>query len=136
MNDFIVWDVDNNKFLDNELFENQIFRDTKGNVCWFSYKGINKVDNYKAFDYIEKNDIEGNKIYANSSIVGFELDWTSRNISREQKGYFSYNPDYACYDWVDLTNNRIVRLGVHFNHLKNIKIIDTIQQNKLGLIKS
>lgn len=132
MNEFIVWDEDNNKFLDNELFENQIFRDTKGNVCWFSHEGITRVDNYKAFDYIEKDDSLNSKIYVDSSIVEFQESY------QKFIGYFKYWPDSRRYEFVfyDSFNKEFYNTPYNgYINWGNIKIIDTIQENKLGLIK-
>jgi hypothetical protein len=84
---------------------------------------------------IEKTDITGKEIYADSSIVVFTfLD----NKLREHEviGYFYFNDTDLGY-WIEM----IDQAGVKYNHtrfyanrVKDLKIIDTIQENKLGLI--
>lgn len=136
MEKFIVWDNKEKEFIVDK--HEQYALTSNGTLVYDNYsfeKCNNNNERFKAFRSILKQDINGQEIYADCSIVEFELDKTFGEISKLQKGYFSYNNDYLCYDWVDLTNNRKVRLGLHFNQLKNIKIIDTIQENKLGLIK-
>lgn len=136
MKECIFWDSEDKKFI--SWAEVSLVKDT-GDDFVIVMKEIDNVcsegRNFESFDYIGQKDINKDKIYADCSIVEFEIDKIFSDISKIQKGYFSYNADYLCYDWVDLTNHRVVRTGVDFNLLKNIKIIDTIQENKLGLTK-
>ena len=88
-------------------------------------------------DYIEleKNDtglkdINGKSIYADSSIVEF------KNIGSNYNGYFTFDIVKLCYKIIVLDIKSVRKEFIfNSNNIENIKIIDTIQQNKLGLIK-
>ena len=88
-------------------------------------------------DYIEleKNDtglkdINGKSIYADSSIVEF------KNIGSNYTGYFTFDLVKLCYKIIVLDIKSVRKEFIfNSNNIENIKIIDTIQQNKLGLIK-
>tara|TARA_R110000868_G_scaffold93996_1_gene259803 strand:- start:174 stop:557 length:384 start_codon:yes stop_codon:yes gene_type:complete len=85
--------------------------------------------------YIGLKDVEDNKIYADSSIVEFEY------IKSKHKGYFTWNNKTLSYDimvidWnFKILKNYSAPIGYSHLKMKNFKIIDTIQENKLGLIK-
>ena len=85
-------------------------------------------------DYIEleKNDIglkdiNGKSIYADSSIVEFE------HKDKKLQGFFRYSKMRLSYVIEDLYND----MGemVYDGSQNNFKTIDTIQENKLGLMK-
>ena len=88
-------------------------------------------------DYIEleKNDIglkdiNGKSIYADSSIVEF------KNIGSNYNGYFTFDIVKLCYKVIVLDIKSVRKEFIfNSNNIENIKIIDTIQENKLGLIK-
>ena len=100
-------------------------------------------------DYIEleKNDIglkdiNGKSIYANSSIVEF----TNDNNKKQYQGYFKYDLYHQrMFFWFLCCvrdNKSFGYLGEGLDRVEylpcamtNFKIIDTIQENKLGLIK-
>ncbi len=94
-------------------------------------------------EFIGKTDIEGNKIYADSSIVEFEdksLVWEkeySKQVTRKHKGFFKYSREKLAYMVCVFDEDlRVVEWCFYYEkELFNIKIIDTIQENKLGLIK-
>ncbi len=124
----------------NELIEDavDILEDTS--YRWFQdyseYNGYKKRDFSKAInnlhklvkekDYIGKKDINDEKIYADSSIV--ELEY----MTDKYKGTISYNNDFCCYQIILMDTDDKVSIN---DFVSNIKIIDTIQENKLGLIK-
>ena len=91
-------------------------------------------------DYIEleKNDIglkdiNGKSIYADSSIV--EWHHSQDNI---YNGYFKWNQKELCYEVIIIDsddNYNGIELKFFYLRMNNLKIIDTIQENKLGLIK-
>tara|TARA_R110001606_G_scaffold2504_5_gene10998 strand:+ start:9539 stop:9853 length:315 start_codon:yes stop_codon:yes gene_type:complete len=98
------------------------------------------------FNYIGLKDIAGNKIFKDSSIVEFELkDFCPCKIMEmdceceiytKYRGYFTFNYNQLAYDIVLLNNKKIKTVyNRKFKNIKNIKIIDTIQKNKLALIK-
>lgn len=78
-------------------------------------------------------DIEGKEIYVDYSIVEFET------CHIEFKGILRYSQEDSQYFIEVLSDDTGVRtetygLVYHSNEFENIKIIDNIQQNKLGLI--
>jgi len=117
MNEFIVWDNEENVFIDNFASED--------------YEPLNDLFKNSRYDFLRnigKTDIENNKIYADCSIVEFTVaDYKTKDI-----GYFTYDSDYTSYL---VKNLRGVALKYSKKFIRNLKIIDTIQENKLGLIK-
>jgi len=107
---------------------------------------IEKGEAQKLFRIISKvqdtgiKDINNKSIYAESSIVELLVHRESANINdyREfavsKRGYFKYNKELLCYEIVGISP-----FGEHYNlslnEVSNFEIIDTIQENKLGLIK-
>ena len=107
-------------------------------------------------DYIEleKNDIglkdiNGKSIYADCSIVEFEHKYRTRtrtfngflnsqSFAKEQcellQGFFTWNSDKLRYE-IDILNHDFFICLDFVSTMKNFKIIDTIQENRLGLIK-
>jgi len=91
------------------------------------------------FPYIGKTDIEDNKIYADSSIFEFDYDSLIGIVSyRKLKGFFYFELKTLSYR-IKLMHPLFFR-GKDFNDLlyhnrsmSNFKIIDTLQENKLGL---
>ena len=88
-------------------------------------------------DYIELEkkdiglkDINEKSIYADCSIVEF------KNIGSNYTGYFTFDLVKLCYKIIVLDIKSVRKEFIfNSNNIENIKIIDTIQQNKLGLIK-
>jgi len=91
MNEFIVWDEENARFSDLELFHNQIFINHEGKTKWFDHSGMSDADfQLKPFWYIGKTDIEDNKIYADCSIVEFLIQEEQGKPYIKCKGFFHY----------------------------------------------
>ncbi len=94
-------------------------------------------------EFIGKTDIEGNKIYADSSIVEFFEPYHESNF----KGYFIWCSKTYRYKIYILQGTGRIQEGNTTEIMKEsrwcglvekftkYKIIDTIQENKLGLIK-
>lgn len=133
MNEFIVWDKTKSKF--SELKAIEFF---KGgfviNPRDLSTKRMDKQLNEnecELFPYIGKTDIDNEKIYADCSIVEFEYYFTD-GWDEDMQGVFKYLPNELRYE-IQLVND-----GCHVSfqpsYIRNLKIIDTIQENKLGLI--
>jgi len=152
MNDFIVWDKENNIFFDRESNFDKIYSKTEDEMyCpeemytnWFYYIfGFDILrdssDRLTSHDYIGKSDINNKKIYADSSIIEFEIfiinpdDTTS--VIYTLNGFFTYNDIELRYEIDILDNNSFVCLNYNIENQRNFKIIDTLQENKLGLIK-
>ena len=126
MNEFIVWDEDSEIFIDETkciLVDGTLFRNEKDIA--------NKIsDDLSMFFSIGLKDINGKSIYADSSIVEF------KNIGSNYTGYFTFDLVKLCYKIIVLDIKSVRKEFIfNSNNIENIKIIDTIQQNKLGLIK-
>lgn len=76
-------------------------------------------------------DIDDKKIYADSSIV--EMDYLYLNC--KIKGYFFFSEITLGYHIRTLDGFDGRTFKYDFEAMSNIKIIDTIQENKLNLIK-
>lgn len=85
--------------------------------------------------FIGINDIDGKKIYADSSIFEFEFN------NYKYYGFISYCNNTLTYSinflaYNDKTHFRSSRiLSGNTASFDNFKVVDTIQENKLGLIK-
>jgi hypothetical protein len=121
MNEFIVWDVKEVELIENEglcIDENGKVRSSNGVLL--------DEDSYKPFFYIGLTDIDGKKIYADCSIVEFDDEVKSKAYVRMR--------NYA-YEFYFFESGGYTKI-CDFNLEKTrFKIIDTIQENKLGLIK-
>lgn len=124
MNEFIFWNKHYEKFFDD-----------------LTISGINvnealeENEDWIALPYIQKDDINNNKIYADCSIVEFR---NNKDLGYLGYGYFIYNTKDLKYMIKVISSNEIynnLELPYMPNVMNNIKIIDTIQENKLGLIK-
>ena len=129
-NEFIVWIKEDKKFYDFELFENDQY------YLMGHSKNIDfKTAKENTFNYIGKTDINDKKIYADSSIVEFQIVINNGKLNKPLlkivSGYFYYSIYWLGY--MIKTENGIYSIGAVAND--RLKIIDTIQENKLGLIK-
>jgi len=131
MKDYAIWDEDHKKWID--LSKNQIVL----NLCNGGLKGLFGGDGYmsswKLFEGIGLKDINDKPIYADSSI--FEFDYFGDILT----GYFTYDKKYLSFLIRILTIGECAVMSfadkVWNNSIKNFKIIDTIQENSMGLIK-
>ena len=96
-------------------------------------------------------DTEDKKIYADSSIVEFEYTYKTKTVKNKNggftheynsrlkcvnlKGSFEYNKDELRYEINIYDDNDFICLWYDIEKMLNIKIIDTIQDNELDLIK-
>ena len=128
MKECIFWDSEDSKFIN---WEEVSFTKDKGDDFVIVIKEIDHIYSsarlYDNFDYIGSNDINNNKIYADCSIVeGYRgLD--------SFIGFYKYNKEFLHYEFIVLSGCKNKTFGNCI--LKDLKIIDTIQENKLGLIK-
>ena len=109
--------------------------------------GKEKLKELLAYIELEKKDIglkdiNGKSIYADSSILEFVL--TNQRVSFKVFGVFKFHKQNFSYfievlkcDDVDCYGLGInnIPYGLYREIISDIKIIDTIQENKLGLIK-
>ena len=132
MKECIFWDSEDSKFIN---WEEVSFTKDKGDDFVIVIKEIDHIYSsarlYDSFDYIGLNDINNNKIYADCSIVEFQWVNGFGNIQTDW-GVFKYDLDYLQY-LIYEENEDINKSSI--KEVFNIKIIDTIQENKLGLIK-
>ena len=98
---------------------------------------------YPSFKDIGLKDINGKSIYANSSIVEFTI--REDGIKLPVNGYFKFDPIFLRY-YIRIIEDKgvgnryylglqVVPWDKYCDYIRDIKIIDTIQENKLGLIK-
>lgn len=128
MDEYIIWSDELKQFGDNITLK-ELLKD----VCetWDVYE----VEEGKYFRNIGLKDINGKSIYADSSIVEFCYMLPNTNTTTAY-GYFSYNNFYLCYMFhFFILGDNIQRISREIHLGKQFKIIDTIQENKLGLIK-
>lgn len=94
-------------------------------------------NDYTLVKAIGIKDINNKNIYADSSIVEFEIQLSDGECCGKYKlnGFFRYDSVLLCYVLECIGFDRIFIFATSFVKIKNIKIIDTIQDNKLGLIK-
>ncbi|MCK4874810.1 MAG: hypothetical protein KAS26_03090 [Sulfurimonas sp.] len=153
MNEFIVWDKKSKKFrvVANILYNTQSIHDInkkdieiKGVQLWGEPFNPREEDNpdilvrrwakeFTIHNYIGKTDIEGNKIYADSSIV--ELRRIYRHFGGDEilKGFFTFNKETSAYDFIssDEYGNTIIHYNKNIiGHISNLKIIGTLQENR------
>ena len=151
MNEFIVWDKKSKQFRCPKVFvfdtnsKHDINKEHKLNLvqCWGEpfYGYMDEESNpdvwikregkqYEVFSFIGLKDINGKNIYANSSIVEFTA--SGSHGYTQIKGYFHFLKEDLKYIIKTFTHG-----SFDFNKklYKNFKVIDSIQENKLGLIK-
>lgn len=143
MCEFIVWDKDNYFGEDNQFHELDKFFNEGLSVHYETDNGLVIINydaetdfgveflNIETFDYIGKKDINGNKIYADCSIFKFKWGQNEHEII----GYFKYNNDYLSCEIIMINAQVDKSMNYDPNTCVDIEIIDTLQQNKLGLIK-
>ena len=131
MSGFIVWDAKKRIFIDEDILKHHYFISSDGKLKFLLYEDMLDCDEWEfAFKNIDLKDINGKSIYADSSIVEF------KNIGSNYTGYFTFDLVKLCYKIIVLDIKSVRKEFIfNSNNIENIKIIDTIQQNKLGLIK-
>jgi len=146
MNEFIVWDKRSKCFiLDDKGFDRfEMYMD--GTLHYYQNchdgDGFGSED-YESFNYIGLKDINDNKIYADSSIVYFKEPYNGSEL----KGAFTWCNETFRYKIRIIQGTGRFQEGTVQEMMKesrwcglvhkfvDYKIIDTIQENKLGLIK-
>jgi len=122
MNEFIGWNELDKKFID---MEDLCFVHC-GSYNSFLLDALTQEDYHiKLFNYIGKTDIEGNKIYADSSIVEFMMS------GDKKRAYITWDDIQLMYDFV-ITNEGEFRCSYVdiYQKIYNLKIIGTLQENK------
>jgi len=133
MNEFIVWDNFEKKFSEDNV------RLTAGGGVTYGecyYGGIANLEGQKftICNYIGIKDTNNNKIYADSSIVEFLLAIPNQPQVR-LRGYFFMSEHTLGYEIQVFGMKMTLPMDLRTNVVTEINIIDTIQENKLGLIR-
>lgn len=138
MKECVFWDNEDNKFIS---WHEVVFTKDKGDDFVILMKEIDPICSsgrlYDSFNYIGLNDINNNKIYADCSIVEFTYEGDFKPVTLQ--GYFSFDDELLCYKInllpkLDYGVNKLFYFEAKFKYrISGIKIIDTIQENKLGL---
>jgi hypothetical protein len=105
--------------------------------CNDAVDGLSK-DEFIFLEDIGLKDIDGKIIYADSSIVEFmfyEFFKNNPHNKRQLTGYFKWSQKNLCYGIQVLNDKEIIGFSYDCEMVDSFKIIDTIQENKLGLIK-
>lgn len=113
-------------FLDEKMFRVQNYKN-EHDVFSFGTEYFSEPIQFTGL--LDKNGIE---IYADSSIVEFNY----KNV--KQYGYFSFDDTVLAYV-IKLFNSKQTGISAYLYSkftIENIKIIDTIQENKLNLFKN
>ena len=135
MNKFIVWyssDVNENKFSEEFTLEQLIKQDHLDYISDSKMLKNYKVDSINSG--VGLKDINGKSIYADSSIVEIAINY-KKSGNRVSTGYFKFNKEYLRYEVVFIDGYMKGKNEFYNGFMHRFKIIDTIQENKLGLIK-
>ncbi len=125
MNKFIVWDNDEERFIDESKCMWRVLYFHRNEKDF-----VNEVsDDLDMFQSIGKQDVYGKEIYPDCSIVEFiEEDTNVFAI-----GYLCFDKKRLRYRVYDLDEKKYYKYSEFMSY--DIRVIDTIQENKLGLIK-
>lgn len=131
-NKFIVWDKFHKNFIEDLYFDKAISIN----------EALEENEDYSFHQYL-LDDTTGNKIYVNCSIISFVYRPIGEIKTARDCGFIFFCEKDFMYKINILTksdkngNNFIFNLGSSLNkmYMKEIKVIDTIQENKLGLMK-
>ena len=130
MIEFIIWDKKAQEFPDNICLNAELSQDG------ISYSAEVKEELFELFYPIGLKDINGKSIYADSSIVEIAHIGKMSNNWVSKKGIFVFINKYLQYIFIEIgINTDGIEIESMFHKLTSFKIIDTIQENKLGLIK-
>lgn len=132
MNKFIVWysnDINKDKFSKEFTLQELISQDHFDYISDSPLLVNYKIDSIN--DDIGLKDINGKNIYADSSIVEFK----NSQLWNKYNGIFFYNKEKLCYQIKIIDGIRNNEIIPYDRYCSDFKIIDTIQENKLGLIK-
>ena len=137
MYEFVVWDKNLKRFEDLNCTWLEFGLEVEPTLVNSGAVGYERIatTNISVHNYIGKKDINDEKIYADSSIVEFEaLNGINTRIEIET-GVFRYNSTSLRYEIQLIIDGKYGCQYVYNKYVVNLKIIDTIQENKLGLIK-
>jgi|LGVF01.2.fsa_nt_gb hypothetical protein len=141
MNEFIVYDSVKKEFVDDVSY----LIDKQGDLFFADFEtttgsGLDGVcfvmgasETKKAFSYIGKKDIDGNKIYADCSIVELRITFDVGNTYETMMGYFRYNELALCYEFIEPLGDNFSRRKWNYSRydykIADLKTIGTLQEN-------
>jgi hypothetical protein len=132
MNEFIVWDKTKHKFID----EYNVLIDGSGtNVHNFNRDSsvrFNRDDKneLEICNYIGKTDTEGNKIYADCSIVEYLITYTDDCKAEIKRGIFTFNKYTSSFYIQNEAKQELATNGFWIKRASNFKVIGTLQEDK------
>lgn len=142
-NEYIAWFPNMDRFMREEEASQHLMDITNGRLVF----NIDELENghddvleyysgdgYSIHEYIGKKDINDNKIYANCSIVEFDWRYCTEINFTKHRGFFYFDKKQVCYR-VETVGKFPFDIIYAESEIANLKIIGTIQENKLGLIK-
>lgn len=125
MKNFIVWSKNLKKFIKEDYM---FFVSSDGLLCARMKNGQMVSDgDTVCFEGVGINDINNNPIYADCSVNYFNGDWI------KDVGVFKWDDEYLRYEFHLEGEKEIVPFDP--SYFDSMEIIDTIQENKLGLKK-
>ena len=135
MKEFIVWysngtDKFNKEFTLDDLISQLHYDEICDSPLLKDYKVIEICQS------VGLKDINNNKIYADCSIVEFGFIGFGESKIVTYQGFAKWNSDKYRYDIevISHSDRFVFDLGKCIDRISNLKIIDTMQENKLGLI--
>jgi len=129
MNEFVVWDKDRRVWIDESY---PFYINSTGLLCIQRNNKVMMIENdCEVFNYTGKDDIDGNKIYADCSIVEFEYKEKFNSEIKKLKGFFIWDNTNLLY-YIEVLGVFGRRPMINYKGLKikNLKIIGTLQENK------
>jgi len=132
--EFIVWDDTRKRFVERGDVIYSFYGETRltaiPNEMEYTDKDI-EFNKFNIFSYIGKTDINNKEIYADCSILEFTYFSSSGWV--DEVGYFKWDDENLRYE----VHLEYEKETVPFNPLyfDAMEVVDTIQENKLGLIK-
>lgn len=127
MNDFIVWDKRYKVFRKLLKIDFQL-------GLYFCIDTVVPFEKGELIKNIDLKDTNGKSIYTDSSIVEMVIKHRSSG-DMTSIGYFKFNKQYLRYEIIFIDGYMKEKTEFYHGFMSNFKIIDTIQENKLGLIK-
>ena len=132
MNEFIVWDKIEKEFIykyESITFkENWVFIEVEYKPNHFQELSWHS-DDVELLNYIGKTDIDGNKIYADCSIVEYLMTYTDDSEPETKKGVFIYNKNTLSYDIENKIAEQLAINSFWVSRASNFKVIGTLQEN-------
>jgi len=122
MNEYIEWDKKNKRFCFPKCGCGITINE------WFEF--YEKSENFSIHQCIKMRDVNNQPIYEKCSIVSIGYSW--QEPEEQVKGFFKYDHRELAYLIYDIEKKEYVRFDI--SKMQYIEVVDTVQENKLGLI--